>query len=110
MRKRCSPKRAVFVPGVLGGKMRKRFRILVLAAVVAAVVVPVGFALSLDSGLVAPELPPTTAIVASSSAAPLIVTSRATGIPLLGNVPDGAKLFAVGVLLIGIAAAVRKAP
>lgn len=89
--------------------MRKRFRVLILAAIVAAVVVPVGFALSLDSGPVVTNLTPSPAsIVASSSAAPVVVNPGG-GMPLMPDIPDGAKLFAVGTMLFGLAAAVRKA-
>ena len=72
--------------------MRKRYRVLVLAAIAAALVVPVGFALSLEAPMPAQ----------SSSA---VVTSA----PLFESVPDGAKLFLVGTTLVGLAAFVRKA-
>lgn len=71
--------------------MRKRYRVLILAALVAALVVPVGFALSLESPV------PTR----SSD-----VVTRQLFLPEL---PDTAKLFIVGSLLIGLAAFVRKA-
>ncbi len=74
--------------------MRKRYRVLVLAALVAALVVPVGFALSLES-------PAPRARVASTSV---------VAVPTLNlSVPDSAKLFIVGTVLFGLAAFVRKA-
>lgn len=74
--------------------MRKRYRVLLLAALVAALVVPVGFALSLDSTSVA-------TVVHSGVVMPSALPSWA--------MPDAAKLFFVGSLLFGLAAVVRKA-
>jgi hypothetical protein len=76
--------------------MRKRYRVLILAALVAALVVPVGFALSLES----PS--PRTRTSSSSTA---VISAAA----LLEPVPDSAKLFLVGTMLFGLAAFVRKA-
>jgi hypothetical protein len=73
--------------------MRKRYRVLFLAALAAALVVPVGFALSLDS------TPMTAKFMRSAS--PVVLPS--------GPMPDAAKLFFVGTVLFGLAAAVRKA-
>lgn len=67
--------------------MRKRYRVLILAALVAALIVPVGFALELPS--------PAASVVVSSGVIPAV--------------PDTLKLFAVGTILIGLAAFVRKA-
>jgi hypothetical protein len=72
--------------------MRKRYRVLILAALVAAFVVPVGFALSLESPM------PTHS-----------TDSMVSSVVLFPNVPDSAKLLTVGTLLIGLAACVRKA-
>ena len=72
--------------------MRKRYRVLVLAALAAALVVPVGFALSLEAPL---------RVSAGSE-----MVARA---PLFESVPDGAKLFVAGAALVGLAAFVRKA-
>jgi hypothetical protein len=74
--------------------MRKRYRVLFLAALVAALVVPVGFALSLDS------TPVTSKFMRSAVASPAVSS---------WSMPDGAKLFFVGTVLFGLAAAVRKA-
>ena len=74
--------------------MRKRYRVLLLAAIVAALGVPVGFALSLDS------MPVATQIVYASVAAPVTLPTW--------TMPDAAKLLGIGTLLFGLAAAVRK--
>ena len=95
--------------------MRKRFRVMILAAIVAAVVVPVGFALSLDSapaGVVAharAAVAPSSPIVALGSptvkfAAPMIGSVS----PLLPMIPDGARLFFAGTVLFGLAAVLKK--
>ena len=71
--------------------MRKRYRVLFLAAVVAAVAVPFGFALSLETPIpVQDALPVATAVT---------TTDRA---------PDAAKLLLVGTTLFGLAAFVRR--
>lgn len=86
--------------------MRKRYRVLLLAAIVAAVVVPVGFALSLETQPAAGH-PPMIVATASAAATPALVRTE----PAFADVPvpDGAKLFAVGTMLFGLAAAVRRA-
>jgi hypothetical protein len=73
--------------------MRKRCRVLILAALVAAFVVPVGFALSL-------EAPPPEARTSPTSL---------VSVTMVQPVADSTKLLAVGTLLIGLAAFVRKA-
>jgi hypothetical protein len=70
--------------------MRKRYRVLLLAALVAAFIVPVGFALSLDSAPVA------TPIVRVGVVSPKVFP------------PWSAWPFVVGTILFGLAAAVRK--
>jgi hypothetical protein len=93
--------------------MRKRYRVLLLAAIVAAFIVPVGFALSLESSAttatyaryVAPAPVAHAAVVAPALMPARQSTARSSTDP----VPDGAKLFAVGTVLVGLAAAVRKA-
>ena len=67
--------------------MRKRYRVLIFAALAAALIVPVGFALELPTA--------TTASVSVSSV-------------FLPDVPDSLKLFTVGTLLIGLASFVRR--
>ena len=71
--------------------MRKRYRVLVLAALAAALVVPVGFALSLEAPV--PVHAASDAIVGSG---------------VIDSTPDGAKLLLVGATLFGLAAFVRK--
>ena len=80
--------------------MRKRYRVLLLAALVAAFVVPVGFALSLDS------VPVATQIVRVGVVAPKVLPSWSL-LPSW-SMPDSAKLLFVGTALFGLAAAVRR--
>lgn len=70
--------------------MRKRYRVLILATLAAALVVPVGFALSLESPL---PVHNSVNLVAS-----------ATNLPI----PDSAGLFLVGASLLGLATVIRK--
>jgi hypothetical protein len=94
--------------------MRKRFRVLLLAAVVAAFIVPVGFALSLESGAATPHVrygatlaaPAAHSVVSAPVAQSLY--RPAAGSSSESSVPDGAKLFAVGTALFGLAAVVRR--
>ena len=67
------------------------------AALVIALIVPVGFALSLDSK-------PAVTLVSYSRAR--ASETAAPGLPW--SLPDAAKLLGVGTLLFGLAAAVRK--
>jgi hypothetical protein len=93
--------------------MRKRYRILLVAAIVAAIVVPLGLALSLESD--SRPSAPTPGILASTSSSSTVVSSvlvSAGDPPTVGivhSVPDSAKFFIVGTVLFGLAAAVRKA-
>lgn len=89
--------------------MRKRIRILMLAAIVAAVIVPVGFALSLDSRT-RPALPPSSMhlpLADFAEPSPFVATTTAA-MTSLPEIPDAAKLFAVGTVLCGLAAAMRR--
>jgi hypothetical protein len=89
--------------------MRKKVRILILAAIVAAVVVPVGFALSLETGNEASAeihgVVPVSQVTATSR--PIVATTSAA-VMALPHVPDGAKLLATGSVLFGLAAAMRR--
>jgi hypothetical protein len=94
--------------------MRKRYRVLWLAAIVAAIIVPFGFALSLEpASIVRTETP--ASIVAVSSAAPVALDIRrqappfSATLPFKTGVPDSARLFLLGTVLIGLAIAVRRA-
>src|SRR5213593_4780200 len=97
--------------------MRKRYRILLLAAIVAAFIVPVRFALSLESGAATPRVRyraavPTSHVAVSApvvSAPVLIPVPPSPALPALPSLPDGAKLFAVGAALVGLAAVLRRA-
>ena len=98
--------------------MRKRFRVLLLAAVVAAFIVPVGFALSLESGAATPHVR-NGAIIAAPAAYSVVSAPVTQSLyrPVAGSsasptgspIPEGAKLFAVGTVLFGLAAVVRRA-
>jgi hypothetical protein len=76
--------------------MRKRYRVLLLAALVAALIVPVGFALSLDSTPVATQLI-YSGMLPGAVAAPAVPWTM----------PASAKLLIVGTMLFGLAAAVK---
>jgi hypothetical protein len=98
--------------------LRKRYRVLLLAALVAALAVPVGFALSLDSAPIQARVRRLGPTSAASKAAVAVTSSvvlaapaarpvgRALHFPVL---PDAAKLVLVGTVLFGLAAVVRKA-
>jgi hypothetical protein len=92
--------------------MRKRYRILTFAALVAALAVPVGYAVSLESA------PFTTRAhdralgpVAAAAVIAPITLRRPDPSPAHPDypVPDAAKLFGVGTILVGLAAALRRA-
>ncbi len=85
--------------------MRTRLRILILAALVAAVVVPVDFALSLESShRRAPHegVEPVAHVVVSQP-----LTTAGAVVPMT-RVPEGAKLFAIGTALFALAALMRR--
>jgi hypothetical protein len=94
-------------------RIRKRFRVLILSAIVAGVVVPVGFALSVPSDSIAPRTREDRSVAATTSVAltvpALVSTTDTVPGPFLDDVPDAAKLFLIGSLLVGVATAVRKA-
>lgn len=94
-------------------RIRKRFRVLFLSVVIAAVVVPVGFALSLSSGSVTPQILDHAPAGAAASSVALNVPALVTIDNLqprgfADELPDAAKLFAVGTLMFGLATLVRK--
>ena len=92
-------------------RVRRRYRVVVLAAIVAALVVPVGFALSLSSGSNRPTVAVIAGIPAESVAvtSSVLLTSDSADRLSFDDLPDPAKLFLVGTMLVGIAIAVRKA-
>ena len=92
--------------------MRKRFRVLALAAIIAAIGVPVGFALSREADAVAvtPHMQGAAVVASTIAAAPnMMARDRSASIPSLPSLPDGAKLLFVGTVLVGVAAAMRRA-
>jgi hypothetical protein len=94
--------------------MRKRYRILMLAALAAALAVPLGFALSLESTpaptVVAASPKTDIGIVAASSAKPhlALVQTPSRAHTTMPAVPDGAKLLFVGSALFGLAGVMRR--
>jgi hypothetical protein len=90
---------------------RKRLRILLLAAIVAALAVPVGFALSLDPAPPAHSVHYVATSVATPAALPALVgTSESiAAVASVHTAQDAVKLLLVGTVLLGLAAAVRKA-
>ena len=100
-------------------RIRKRFRVLILAAGAATLAVPVGLSLTLEPGAhsrVAIAAPAASAGPYQSVVLP--VSMRESTSPLLvpipaqdaypEGLPDAARLFLVGTVLVGAAAAVRK--
>jgi hypothetical protein len=92
--------------------MRKRYRVLIFAALVAALIVPVGYALSIDSKPKAVRtsytaMMPAAATAVASPVMPL-VGDAAPG-SMMYPVSDSAKLLCIGTFLFGLAAVVRKA-
>ena len=97
--------------------MRKRYRVLLIAAVVAALVVPVGYALSLEPQPPVTVLARTTLAKSTSAtmvASPVVLRAQT---PIAGSapasplrsMPDAGKLLLVGTVLFGLSALVRKA-
>jgi len=76
------------------GLFRKRYRVLLFALLVAALVVPVGFALSVESE--------------PASAPRPVVATTVTTVSTFPSVSGSTKLFLVGAALFGLAAAVRR--
>jgi hypothetical protein len=91
--------------------MRKRYRILVLAALVAAIVVPLGFALSVDSKpdvVSAPKAGNVGIVAASAKTYALTLPPAVQPNTSLPQMPDGLKLLFVGSALFGLASAIRR--
>jgi hypothetical protein len=94
--------------------MRKRFRVLLIAAIAAAVVVPVGFALSLEPGPVGVRSAPSPMAAIAVNAPMAFDAGRQAVIfrstpPVGPRFPDSAGLLVLGTVLIGVAVAVRRA-
>jgi hypothetical protein len=100
-------------------RIRKRFRVLVLAAGAATIAVPVGLSLTLESGTpsrvaisahgvsAGPYQSVVVPVSMSDSASPLLVPIQPPYAYPEG-LPDAARLVLVGTVLVGAAAAVRK--
>jgi hypothetical protein len=91
--------------------MRRRFRVLALAAIIAAVVVPLGFALSREADAVAvtPHVQGAAVVASTIAVSPKAIgRDRSASMLRLPSVPAGAKLLFVGTALFGVAAAVRR--
>jgi hypothetical protein len=92
--------------------MRKRYRVLLFAALVAALIVPVGYALSVDSSLRGTNQKEYAAIPTASTlvAAPVMMPRAVEGSSpsILSPFSDSAKLACIGTVLFGLAAALRK--
>jgi hypothetical protein len=91
--------------------MRKRYRILAFAALVAALAVPVGYAVSLESAPFATRahnraLRP---VAAAAAVAPIALPGDRSPAHPDHPVPDAAKLLGVGTILFGLAAVLRRA-
>ena len=90
--------------------MRKRIRVLVLAALVAAIVVPVGFALSTESAAERAASPDHGVVpVAQVTTVRIpIVASTGAAVFQLPQFSETVKLLAIGTALFGVAAAMRR--
>jgi hypothetical protein len=78
---------------------------------IAAVGVPVGFALSREADAVAvtPHMQGAAVVASAIAAAPVVVAhDRSAPASSLPSLPDGAKLLFVGTVLFGLAAAMRR--
>jgi hypothetical protein len=100
-------------PGTEMKIIRKRYRVLILAALSAALAVPLGIALSLEPAptVVAP-VPAAgisqIGIVAAASTKPHLALVQAPKQPGLPALTDGAKLLFVGTVLFGLAGVMRR--
>jgi hypothetical protein len=100
----------VWAVGEMRG-LRKRYRVLIFAALAAALIVPVGYALSIDtrSNTARTEYTAVIPAAANTVAAPVLLTHD-DGAPfsVMHQVSDSAKLLCIGTILFGLAAAVRR--
>jgi len=96
--------------------MRKRYRVLMIAAVVAAFAARFGYALSIEAQRSIAVYGRTGAAQATASAvvaAPAVLHPAAPALPHVTSptytaLPDAGKLLLVGTLLFGLSALVRK--
>jgi archaellum component FlaF (FlaF/FlaG flagellin family) len=100
--------------------MRKRYRVLIFASLVAALVVPVGYALSVESipaagraryAAVSADSSASVPVAAAVVAAPRTITivDEGSTSSTVSRTSDAAQLFGIGSLLFGLAAFLRKA-
>ncbi|HEY7292729.1 MAG TPA: hypothetical protein VH583_23025 [Vicinamibacterales bacterium] len=90
--------------------MRKRYRVLALAAVVIGLAVPLGFALVPGTSASTPVDRRDVGIVATVTIPqPLLPMSSTPSIPLVHQLHESVKLMLVGTLLITAAAIARRA-
>jgi len=95
--------------------MRKRYRVLILAALVAAFIVPVGYALSIDSAprtgrtRLSAVVPAAATVVAAPVVMPRLGVAGPVSTSPTSPVSDSARLLCIGTVLFGLAAVVRKA-
>jgi len=100
--------------------MRKRHRVLILAGLAAALIVPLGFALSIESSATSPStqaglsagIKPVGPVGARAPIAANVPIVMATDIPRppssVPTVPDGVQLGVAGGLLLALATVVRR--
>jgi hypothetical protein len=91
--------------------IRKRYRVLILAVLVAAIAVPLGFALSLETTpavVVASPTPDIAIMAATARSHAMVVQASAPRRTLIPTLPDGAKLLFVGSALFGLAGVMRR--
>ncbi|MBS1817947.1 MAG: hypothetical protein JSU08_08465 [Acidobacteria bacterium] len=85
--------------------MWKRLRIVLLAVIAAAVVVPVGFALESSRRATAPvQIEPVAQVLVTRPQG----VAHAAAPTMFPDVPEGAKLLGIGTVLFGLAAAMRR--
>ena len=91
--------------------MRKRFRVLILAALVIAVVVPLAVALSFEpaQSTVPVAVPADATVVAMATNTSTSALARPSVTPLFSGLPDGARLLLLGAILFALAAGVKRA-
>ena len=89
----------------------RKFLFLILVVMVAALIVPVGYALSIDSKPKAARTRYTGVVPAAAVvAAPVMMPRVGDAVPgsVMHTLSDSAKLLCIGTVLFGLAAAVRK--
>ena len=91
--------------------LRKRYRVLIFSALAAALIVPVGYALSIDakSNTARTEYTAVIPAAANTVVSPVLIThDDVSPFSVMYPVSDSAKLLCIGTILFGLAAAVRR--